>query len=591
MAISFETPDFTDFKASIDKESKENLKELSNAKDPRIKDLIEKVSLTTDYDEIIKLCAQIEILDPESKLIAEIIEADTYGLFNKNKKADKLFKKIIKDTNGEIGYIHDRYGYFLFFINKFEESLECFEQSLAIDKNYVSSLNGKAQVLTSLGKYQDALECYDNALFIDSNHFHALNGKGVVLISLGKYQDALECFEKVSKSIGDNVISAKMLILKTITGSKINLQVGMAYYEELLKIETNDVEILNGKAEALLSLGKHQDALECFEQSLAIDKNYATGLNGKGHVLLKLEKHQDALECFEKVLVFDENTVSILSSLEGKADALSGLGKHQDALECYDKALAIDKKYLYKVLQTAFDTDLLNGKGHVLLKLEKHQDALECYDKVLVFDKNNVRSLSEKGFALLVLKKHQDALECFEQSLAIDKNNVNALNGKADALSGLGKHQDALECYDKVLAINKNNKIILNNKGHVLGMLGKYQDALECFEKARLLDNTESIYWSNSAEMLDHLKKYSDSITYYKKALSIEENEKTRKSLDAVIEKQNKIQNNAEIKDWHDDPATDLQRLCIAELGGDGSTPKTKGEASELITKMRSNKN
>ena len=41
MAISFETPDFTDFKASIDKESKENLKELSNAKDPRIKEFSE----------------------------------------------------------------------------------------------------------------------------------------------------------------------------------------------------------------------------------------------------------------------------------------------------------------------------------------------------------------------------------------------------------------------------------------------------------------------------------------------------------------------------------------------------------------------
>ena len=95
--------------------------------------------------------------------------------------------------------------------------------------------------------------------------------------------------------------------------------------------------------------------------------------------------------------------------------------------------------------------------------------------------------------------------------------------------------------------------------------------------------------------MLDKIGKYSDSITYYKKSLSIDENEETRKSLNAVIEKQNKLQkedvggeaNNNEKPQWTNDPATDAQRQYIKKLGGDENAPKTKGEASEMITKLK----
>jgi predicted HTH transcriptional regulator len=43
-------------------------------------------------------------------------------------------------------------------------------------------------------------------------------------------------------------------------------------------------------------------------------------------------------------------------------------------------------------------------------------------------------------------------------------------------------------------------------------------------------------------------------------------------------------------KDWRDDPPTKAQLNYLQSLGHNGETPKTKGEASDLITKMQNEK-
>ena len=42
---------------------------------------------------------------------------------------------------------------------------------------------------------------------------------------------------------------------------------------------------------------------------------------------------------------------------------------------------------------------------------------------------------------------------------------------------------------------------------------------------------------------------------------------------------------------WTNEPPTEKQLQYIEKLGGDRNVPKTKGEASEMITKLLSQKN
>jgi Flp pilus assembly protein TadD len=50
-----------------------------------------------------------------------------------------------------------------------------------------------------------------------------------------------------------------------------NFEDALAYFEQALLLNQNDPELWNFKAVALRSLGRYEEALECFNKSLQID--------------------------------------------------------------------------------------------------------------------------------------------------------------------------------------------------------------------------------------------------------------------------------------------------------------------------------
>jgi Flp pilus assembly protein TadD len=50
-----------------------------------------------------------------------------------------------------------------------------------------------------------------------------------------------------------------------------NFEVALGYFEQALLLNQNDPELWNFKAVALRSLGRYEEALECFNKSLEID--------------------------------------------------------------------------------------------------------------------------------------------------------------------------------------------------------------------------------------------------------------------------------------------------------------------------------
>jgi Flp pilus assembly protein TadD len=62
------------------------------------------------------------------------------------------------------------------------------------------------------------------------------------------------------------------------------------------------IDELVKKGKTLLGEGKFEDALSYFEQALALDQNNADLWNNKGVALRSLGRYQEAMECFNKSL-------------------------------------------------------------------------------------------------------------------------------------------------------------------------------------------------------------------------------------------------------------------------------------------------
>ena len=75
-------------------------------------------------------------------------------------------------------------------LQRYDEVLQYYDKSLAIDPSNVNALNNKAIALKNLQRYDEAIEYYDKVLAIDPSNVNALNSKAIALKNLQRYDEA-----------------------------------------------------------------------------------------------------------------------------------------------------------------------------------------------------------------------------------------------------------------------------------------------------------------------------------------------------------------------------------------------------------------
>ena len=98
----------------------------------------------------------------------------------------------------------------------------------------------------------------------------------------------------------------------------------------------SEFTLLLGKGQALLNLGKAQDALACFEEAISLAPQNAEAFVKKGLALERLQRMEQAIESYDQALAVDgSSTLAFLY----KGAVCNRLQRFQEALDCYEKAL------------------------------------------------------------------------------------------------------------------------------------------------------------------------------------------------------------------------------------------------------------
>lgn len=278
----------------------------------------------------------------------------------------------------------------------------------------------------------------------------------------------------------------------------------LGIFNEVLEIEPENIEAINGKGSTLMKLNRFNEADECFNQSLEISENSSALLN-KGIICKHENRYDKALSYYEKALKINpnlENIINILrseivdvdeetdlSEVNDKSNELiqSGIqlkneNKLWDALDMFMKAidedptcenqvrnlideikLTFEKQFVYDDGEFDINSKLDRLKMQALRSLIKENNpekALTLMDLVLELDENDISTLNHKGGVLFICSKYQEAIECFDKCLSIDNNYNCALFNKAIVLRLLNKLPEALNCFDELLKIPQNyNKV------------------------------------------------------------------------------------------------------------------------------------
>jgi len=220
---------------------------------------------------------------------------------------------------------------------------------------------------------------------------------------------------------------------------------------EMPAVGEKTAEFWNDKGVNLRSLGRYQEAIECYDKALQIDPRNADAWNSRGNSLNCLGRYHEAIECLDKAL---EISPRFTLAWTNKAVSLGLLGRHHEAIECLDKALQIDPRHAVA----------WSNRGNILQAFGRHQEAIDCYDKALKINPQLAAAWYNRGISLQAFGRHQEAIHCYDKALDIDPQYADAWNNRGNGLIALGRYQEAIDCLDRALEIDPRLALAWFNK-------------------------------------------------------------------------------------------------------------------------------
>src|SRR5215510_895221 len=241
----------------------------------------------------------------------------------------------------------------------------------------------EAVTLQQQGRLREAEKIYTRVLKTLPDQFDALNLLGTIKAQRGQAGEAYR------------LISAALKVNPRAPDAWVNLGI------VLHALKRGDVDALHQRANALLTLGRAQDALSAVDQVQSLNPRHPQARLNRGL-------------------------------------ALAALGRHEEALAEFDVALAMSPGY----------PAAHYNRGISLFSLGRYGDAVAAYDRALSIAPDHVKALNNRGLALQALNRHDEALASYANALEIRKDYADAHFNQALALLTIGDFRRGFEQYE-----------------------------------------------------------------------------------------------------------------------------------------------
>lgn len=433
-------------------------------------------------------------------------------------------------------------------LHRYEEAISASEKSFSLDK-HPYPLGHKGDALKGLGRYSEALEAYDAALKMDAEYKQAWKSKGDILVLQEKYLEAKKCYQSAlsidtsyepAKKGKANIV--KLFDEAWAKGDKfveaLDYENALKSYNQALKIDPDNATLwsnkgcvlnklgcfkeaisscdkaeslnqrhpfpnpLRHKGEALIQLGRYDEAHKCFDAALEEDSNYAEAWSSKGQLYNRQNNCEKALVCFEKAITLSPD---LEEAKTGKVVALNMFGS-LNAICCEGDLFALQNnttmalQYYEKALQKNPNFRIaLNKKAAILTQTHHFDAAITCCDHILKLDQNNKTAILNIGIALFRLNRLEEANYYFDLNPCLEalcyKGEI--LNLKADYSNSIihflkviardPSYEPAKSKLDKVIKNyqeQRQNQYALWQKGRELEEQNNLFEAINCYNKA-----------------------------------------------------------------------------------------------------------
>jgi len=199
-------------------------------------------------------------------------------------------------------------------------------------------------------------------------------------------------------------------------------------YEEILKVYPQYLKAWYNRAVILEQyVNDKPQSLWCYEQALKIDPVNVDILHNKAKLLAEMHKYEEAEKAYIRVLQVKPN---YLKSLMGLSAVYVNEGKFDEAL----RAVALAERHKLTPQQKA---DLLAVKAIVLSNMGKSKQAIKVSKKALALNPKDDSVWETMGVAYFNINKFKEAVRCLNRAIEMNPQNMSARQMKTDIMDNL----------------------------------------------------------------------------------------------------------------------------------------------------------
>lgn len=265
---------------------------------------------------------------------------------------------------------------------------------------------------------------------------------------------------------------------------------------------------LNARGISLATLGRWDEALECYDRALAMEPDVAAFHSNRGNALRNLGRAAEALASLERAIGLDPLAAGPWLN---KSLLYVHAQRNEDALSCIDHSLGLDP--------TSADAWVI--RGVVLGRLGRNADQLAAYDRAIELDPRDASAWFNKANTLS-LSNRAEALRCVDQALASDPTHVSAWSLKGTMLGELGRAAEAVPCHLEAVRLSPGEATLRYNLGNAWAALGRLEDARSAYEDSVRLDPETAITWYNLGLTTFRLGRHGECVPFLERFLSFD---------------------------------------------------------------------
>ena len=196
-----------------------------------------------------------------------------------------------------------------------------FDETLANTPDDLFALTSRAYLLWLNALDEEALADYDAILEIDADNVTALLLRGSSNQYMGNVEDAATDFSRIADQVAENPAALSVIAYSYIDTA--DNETGLAYLNQLLALQPDDIGYLSTRAQVLGRLGDIEAATADMARVISLDPDNAVNHEDLGWLLLRAAEYGEAILAFDTALAMDS---TLQYSVLGRATSETALG-------------------------------------------------------------------------------------------------------------------------------------------------------------------------------------------------------------------------------------------------------------------------